>query len=198
MDEEPLLLPRSVEAVTALIEQAQAGQAGAWDQVYGLLYEELHEIARQRLRHWGEGRSPTSLINRAWLRFDPNRLNLQNRRHLLAVLARSMRYALLDEAGRLKALKRQPAAPLPDDVADMVGYDPRLDELLALNTALDALADVYPRLGSLVEMRYFAGMTEVEIAEALGVTDRTVRRDWLKARAFLISQLGTPLAGAGG
>ena len=198
MDEEPLLLPRSVEAVTALIEQAQAGQAGAWDQVYGLLYEELHEIARQRLRHWGEGRSPTSLINRAWLRFDPNRLNLQNRRHLLAVLARSMRYALLDEAGRLKALKRQPAAPLPDDAADMVGYDPRLDELLALNTALDALADVYPRLGSLVEMRYFAGMTEVEIAEALGVTDRTVRRDWLKARAFLISQLGTPLAGAGG
>ncbi|UHQ23218.1 sigma-70 family RNA polymerase sigma factor [Lysobacter sp. 5GHs7-4] len=197
MDEEPLLPSASIESVTALIERAQSGQGEAWDQVYGLLYDELHQIAQQRLRQWSEGRSATSLVNRAWLRFDPSRLSLQNRQHLLAVMARSMRYALLDEAERLKALKRQAGAPAPEDAVDTLGYDPRLDEMLALSVALNELSAAYPRLGTVVEMRYFAGMTEIEIAEALGLTERTVRRDWLKARAFLVSQLGAPLASGG-
>lgn len=154
MEEGAILASGSIESITALIERAQSGQGDVWDKVYGLLYSELREIARQRLRHWGAGRSPTSLVNRAWLRFDPSRLSLESRRHLLAVLARSMRYVLLDEAEKLKTLKRRPGLRLPEDAADAHAYDPQLDELLALDRALNALAAAYPRLGSLVEMRY--------------------------------------------
>lgn len=185
----PNLQKASIESATELIEAAQSGQPEAWNKVYELLYKELHGAARMQLRRWGKGGSATSLINRAWLRFDPDRLTLGSRQHLLGVLSRAMRYALLDEARRLTTTKRHAEMSSTEDALDKVGYDPQLDELLALDHALDALTAADPRLGQLVEMRYFGGLSEIEIANALGLTDRTIRRDWRKARAFLAAQL---------
>lgn len=181
------------DPITELIAAAQAGRKEAWDRVYELLYEELHAAARLQISQWRDpgNRSPTSLINRAWMRIDEARLDLQGRRQLVGILAQAMRYALLDEARRLQAYKRPKEMPL-DDLHEhqLPTHDPRLEQLIALNQALEALSDAHPRLAQMVEMRYFAEMTEVEIAQVLDVNTRTVRRDWRKAQAFLAVQLG--------
>ncbi|MEH6419800.1 ECF-type sigma factor [Pseudomonas sp. CGJS7] len=185
----------TLDSVTQLIVAAQNGQPGAWDRVYTLLYRDLHEAASLQIRRrWRRGnkRSPTSLINRTWLRLNQNKLTLNNRQHLLAVLSQAMRYALLDEVRRLKRLKYEESYLA--DKADPnyePSYDPDLDQLLAIDRALEALSAVEPRLTQLVEMRYFAGMSDIEIGEVLGLTDRTIRRDWRKARAFLAAHLKT-------
>lgn len=177
-----------LDSVTELILAAQGGQAGAWDKVYALLYRELHDAASLQIRRrWRRGkRSPTSLINRTWLRLNQDTLNLHNRQHLLAVLSRAMRYALIDEARRLNQLKHEEhsSADYPEP-----SYDPDLDQLISIDHALNALGAVDPRLIQLVEMRYFGGMSDIEIGEVLGLTDRTIRRDWRKARAFLAAHL---------
>lgn len=187
-----------LDSVTELILAAQGGQAGAWDKVYALLYRELHDAASMQIRRrWRRGkRSPTSLINRTWLRLNQEKLSLHNRQHLLAVLSRAMRYALIDEARRLNQARfeDQVASDHPEP-----SYDPDLEQLLAIDHALNALGALEPRLIQLVEMRYFAGMSDSEIGEVLDLTDRTVRRDWRKARAFLAAYLRqTPgIAGSG-
>lgn len=189
--------PYSADPITELIEAAQGGRQAAWDQVYALLYDDLHSAARQQIRHWrGEGRSATSLINRAWLRVDMARLTFESRRHLIGVMVRAMRFALLDEARRLEAFGRQPVPLSLDEIqGDLhLCHDPKFEQLLALDVALDALTATDPRLGLLVEMRYFADMTDVEIAQVLGLSDRTVRRDWRKAQAFLAAHLGADTA----
>lgn len=183
----------TLDSVTQLIVAAQGGQPGAWDRIYALLYNDLHEAASLQIRRrWRRGnkRSPTSLINRTWLRLNQNKLTLNNRQHLLAVLSQAMRYALLDEVRRLKRLKYEESYLA--DKADPnfePSYDPDLDQLLAIDKALEALSAIEPRLTQLVEMRYFAGMSDIEIGEVLGLTDRTIRRDWRKARAFLAAHL---------
>lgn len=183
----------TLESVTELIQAAQGGQAGAWDRVYALLYKELHKVAGLHLRRrWRGGeRSPTSLINRTWLRLNQDEVALNNRQHLLSVLSRAMRYAVLDEVRRLQASKRAEHYH-PDEIehSQEPSHDPELDQLVAIDRALTELAVIDARLGQVVEMRYFAGMSEAEIAEVLGVTERTVRRDWRKARAFLAATLG--------
>lgn len=182
---------QTLESVTELIQAAQNGQAGAWDRVYALLYKELHKVAGLHLRRRGGDRSPTSLINRTWLRLNQNEVTLNNRQHLLSVLSRAMRYAVLDEVRRLQTSKRAEHYH-PDELehAPEPSHDPELDQLVAIDRALTDLAVIDARLGQVVEMRYFAGMNEAEIAEVLGVTERTVRRDWRKARAFLAATLG--------
>ncbi|KRB08739.1 ECF-type sigma factor [Lysobacter sp. Root690] len=178
----------TLDSVTELIVAAQGGQAGAWDKVYALLYKELHDAASLQIRRrWGRGkRSPTSLINRTWLRLNQDKLSLNNRQHLLAVLSRAMRYALIDEARRLNQLKLEESYGAEHAEPS---YDPDLEQLISIDHALNALGAVEPRLIQLVEMRYFAGMSDIEIGEVLGLTDRTIRRDWRKARAFLAAHL---------
>ncbi|MBT2749310.1 MULTISPECIES: ECF-type sigma factor [unclassified Lysobacter] len=183
----------ALESITELIVDAQKGRPGAWDQVYSALYRELHRLARMQIRqHWkGAERSPTSLINRTWLRLSQATLNINDRTHLISVLVHAMRYALVDETRRLLAEKRGvgfEAVMLEEDDIGLA-YDARLEHLLAVDQALNRLSEAEPRLGLLVELRYFGGMTDEEVAQALGVTDRTVRRDWRRARAFLSSSL---------
>lgn len=178
----------TLDSVTELIVAAQGGQSGAWDKVYALIYKELHDAASLQIRRrWGHGkRSPTSLINRTWLRLNQDKLSLNNRQHLLALLSRAMRYALIDEARRLSQIK------LEESHASQYvesGYDPDLEQLISIDRALNALGAIEPRLIQLVEMRYFAGMSNTEIGEVLGLTERTIRRDWRKARAFLAAHL---------
>ncbi|KAB8172211.1 sigma-70 family RNA polymerase sigma factor [Lysobacter maris] len=183
----------TMESVTQLIVAAENGHSDAWDRVYSLLYGELHRAAQIQIRRvWKRGdRSPTSLINRTWLRLDQGKLGLKNRQHMIAVLSKAMRYALLDEARRLQALKREDAASTSElDSISEPSFDPELEQLVEVGRAIEALAAIDPRLAQLVEMRYFAGMNDIEIGEVLDLTDRTIRRDWRKARAFLAAYIG--------
>ncbi|MFD0724258.1 ECF-type sigma factor [Lysobacter brunescens] len=182
----------SPESVTRLIADARSGQGSAWDRVYSLLYDDLHRIARSQIRQRTFGQiSATSLVSEGWLRLVGAQVDVESRKHYVALVARAMRYVLMDEVRKGMAVKRgQGQADVPLDEGIDAGGDFVLEEMIALDAALTRLSAIDPRLGQLVEMRYFGGLDEMEIAEALGITDRTVRRDWRKARAFLLTQLG--------
>lgn len=180
------------ESITRLLVDAQAGEDGAWNRIYGLLYGDLHRIARAQIRQRTSGRiSATSLVSESWLRLSGAHFSVENRRHFTALVARAMRFVLMDEVRRDLAEKRgdgQRALSLNEEVD--AGEDSALEEMIAMDAALTRLSRLDVRLAQLVEMRYFGGLDESEIADVLGVTDRTLRRDWRKARAFLFTQLG--------
>ncbi len=182
----------SPESITRLLIDAQAGEDGAWNRIYGLLYGDLHRIARAQIRQRMSGRiSATSLVSESWLRLSGAHFNVENRRHFTALVARAMRFVLMDEVRRDLAEKRgdgQRAVSLDEEID--AGQDGALEEMIVLDAALTRLSRLDVRLAQLVEMRYFGGLDESEIADVLGVTDRTLRRDWRKARAFLFTQLG--------
>jgi RNA polymerase sigma factor (TIGR02999 family) len=182
----------SPESVTRLIADARSGQGAAWDRVYSLLYDDLHRIARSQIRQRTFGQiSATSLVSEGWLRLVGAQVDVESRKHYIALVARAMRYVLMDEVRKGMAAKRgQGQSDVPLDEGIDAGDDFVLEEMIALDAALTRLSAIDARLGQLVEMRYFGGLDELEIAEALGITDRTVRRDWRKARAFLLTQLG--------
>lgn len=181
------------ESVTQLLNHAQGGHSDAWDRIYALLYQDLHRIARSQIRQQrrGHSRSPTSLISETWLRLASADFSVENRSHLVALIARAMRFVLLDEARRALAEKRGDGVEvLTLDDTNEPGHQVQLEQLLILDQALNDLATVDARLAQVVELRYFGGLSEQEIADVLKVNERTVRRDWRKARAFLFSHLG--------
>ncbi|TXH66550.1 MAG: sigma-70 family RNA polymerase sigma factor [Lysobacteraceae bacterium] len=178
----------ATQSVTEMLECARQGQPTAWNDIYSALYHDLYRLARIQLRRVHHHTlTPTTLISETWLRFvaKPSAL-AENRRQLFALLMKAMRSAAIDEIRRRQADKRgggTDTMPLTD--CDALSTQAPLDELLALNNALDALESLSPRLAQVVEWRYFGGMSEDEIAAVLGVHVRTVRRDWQAARAFL-------------
>ncbi len=182
----------SFDSVTELLADAQAGHSHAWDRIYAVLYDDLHRIAHSQIRQRTLGRmSATSLVSEGWLRLVGARFSVENRRHFTALVARAMRFVLMDEARRDLSEKRGDGQRvLSLDEGFDPGEDNTLAEMVALDAALTRLSSLDARLAQLVEMRYFGGMDETEIAAALGVTDRTLRRDWRRARAFLLTQLG--------
>jgi RNA polymerase sigma factor (TIGR02999 family) len=184
--------PEFLDSVTELLAEAQAGRGGAWDRIYAVLYADLHRIAYSQIRQHTLGRmSATSLVSEGWLRLAGAQFSVDSRSHFMALIARAMRFVLMDEARKELSEKRgdgQRALSL-DEGCD-VEQDTALTEMVALDAALTRLSCLDTRLAQLVEMRYFGGMDEAEIATALGVTDRTLRRDWRRARAFLLTQLG--------
>ncbi|MCR6664202.1 MAG: ECF-type sigma factor [Luteimonas sp.] len=187
------LSDQALESVTRLIGEARAGQTDAWDRIYALLYDDLRRVARSQIRQQRRGAagSPTSLISETWLRLAGSPMAVNDRSHLITLMARAMRFVLLDETRRMLTEKRgEGAEMLSLDEAPEPGQASTLDQLLSLDQALNALARLDSRLADVVELRYFGGLTEPEVAEILGVTERTIRRDWRKARAFLHSQLG--------
>ena len=182
----------SPESITRLLVDAQAGEDGAWNRIYGLLYGDLHRIARAQIRQRTSGRiSATSLVSESWLRLSGAHFSVENRRHFTALVARAMRFVLMDEVRRDLAEKRgdgQRALSLNEAID--AAEDSALEDMIALDAALTRLSRLDMRLAQLVELRYFGGLDEAEIADVLGVTERTLRRDWRKARAFLFTQLG--------
>ncbi|WP_447940633.1 ECF-type sigma factor [Pseudoxanthomonas mexicana] len=181
------------QSVTQLLGAVESGQAGAWNRIYSLLYRDLHQIARSQIRQQRRGhmRSPTSLISETWLKLASADFSVENRAHLVALIARAMRFVLLDEVRRALAEKRGEGMDLlPLDETTEPAQGSRLEQLLILDEALNDLNALDPRLAQVVELRYFGGLSEQEIAGVLKVTERTVRRDWRKARAFLFSHLG--------
>jgi RNA polymerase sigma factor (TIGR02999 family) len=182
-------LPPSGE-VTRLLHAARDGDPTALDRIVPLVYDDLRLIAQRHLRREVGDRTmhPTSLVHEAYLKLaNAAALNAGDRSHFLAIAARAMRQVLVDDARRRSASKRGGSW---DRVTfgDRVWRADSLDaeEMLALNDAMDELE---PRQRQVVECRFFGGMEEREIAETLGVTERTVRRDWVKARAWLYRAL---------
>lgn len=170
--------------VTRLLGDVRKGDGAAVEMVLSLVYDDLREVARKQLRREYQSRTlePTALVHEAYLKLVRGAVDAADRAHFLAIAARAMRQVLIDHARRRKAAKRDEEwkAVTLTDVGSEDGLDP--DELLALN---DALEHLEPRQRQIVECKFFAGMEEGEIAAVLGITDRTVRRDWAKARAYL-------------
>jgi RNA polymerase sigma factor (TIGR02999 family) len=185
-----------MSALTELFHAARQGERAAIAQLCALLYQDLHQIAHARLRHHERmlHLNTTVLVHEAYLRLlHAGHLNVTDRAHFLAYAARVMRAIIVDIVRQRLAHRRGGGArhvPLQTDVAAAVPT--REETVLRVNEALDALAKVDERLVQVVEMRYFAGMSEQEIAAALGVTERTVRRDWQKARLLLLTALQEP------
>jgi RNA polymerase sigma factor (TIGR02999 family) len=188
--------------VTAMLARISAGDAEALDRLFPLVYAQLRSAAQRAIgrERVGHTLQPTALVHEAYLKLvGGGAIPARDRAQFQAIAARAMRQILVDHARRHRADKRGGGAfvaELPEDVAANGGL--AMDELVALSDALDRLSAVSPRLRSVVEMRFFAGLEEKEIAEALGVTTRTVERDWVKARAWLYREVYGPGRGGAG
>lgn len=187
--------PTSPGEVTELLAAARQGDRGALDRLLPLVYDELRAVARRQLRRQRPGQTldTTALVHEAYLKIsDRTGGAWQDRTHFLSIAGLAMRHVLVDAARRRAAAKRGGAdLQVSLGQAGPVATGPAMDavEILALDRALTSLAALNERLSRLVEMRFFAGLTEEEAAEALGTSERTVRRDWRKARAFLFQAL---------
>lgn len=180
-------------SVTELLECARDGRPTAWDEIYAQIYRELYRLARMQLRRsFGHTLTPTSLLSETWLRLARKKdVFAENRRQLLGLMASAMRKAILDEVRRRGAEKRGGRSRMESLTDTHVGDEcPQAEQLLTLDAALEDLGRLHPRLARVVEWRYFGGMSESEIATALDVHVRTVRRDWQAARLFLLQRIG--------
>jgi RNA polymerase sigma factor (TIGR02999 family) len=183
------------EDITRWLSAAQAGDREALDRALGVLYRELHVIARRQLGGAKDGTlNTTGLVHEAWLRLiGQKQASYSDRAHFFAYAASAMRSIVIDHTRQRLARKRGGDWQRVTELDEMPGAL-RLDEdLLDLDDALRKLEAAEPRLAQLVELRYFAGLGEAEIAELQQRSERSVRRDWHKARLFLLGALdGTP------
>ncbi len=185
-----------VTNLTELIHLASNGDTEATERLFAATYPELRKLARIRLRAGGRRQTlldTASLVNESYLRFaGAGQLQLADRLHFLRWAATVMRSIIVDFARRRAAARRGGGRIRVTWTPDVDRAEPASeDEIVRVHEALDQLATVDARMARIVEMRYFGGMREVEIAEALGVTDRTVRREWEKARLLLREALDT-------
>ena len=180
------------ECATDLLLESTGGDRQALDRLMPLVYEELRRIAHRELRRGRPDQTlrTTEVVHEAYLRLvDHTRVASGERGRFLAVAAIAMRRIVIEYARRGSAQKRGGGQrPLLLDEAAIAGEE-RSEMLLALDEALTRLAALDARLSHVVECRYFGGLTEEETADALGVTARTVRRDWTKAKGWLYAEL---------
>lgn len=179
--------------VTVLLREAREGNSDAVSKLFELVYPELKRIARYRLSRddGGTHLNPTALVNECYLKFsDARQLRPQDRAHFLSYAAAAMRSIVVD-AARARLAERRGAGkrPVTLDSTVVASTPSGEEEVLHVHEALDELAALEPRLARVVEMRYFGGMTDDEIGEALELSAKTVRRDWDKARILLTSSL---------
>ncbi|MCV2356314.1 sigma-70 family RNA polymerase sigma factor [Paucibacter sp. B2R-40] len=185
-----------LESLTLLLHQAQAGDAQAAERAYQALYPELLKIAHARLRGH---QVPTlldtqALVHESFLRFVGGaEVELKSRKHFYAHAAKAMRHIVIDFVRRSQAQRRgsgQGSITL-DTLAlhSLNEVAATVVPVSAVEQALQALEQLDPQLAELVELRYFGGYTDVEVAQALGISERTVRRLWDRARAFLLLQM---------
>jgi RNA polymerase sigma-70 factor, ECF subfamily len=184
--------------VTRLLGLWSTGQAEALEELFPLVYDQLRALAGSFLRRERAGHTlqPTALVHEAYFRLTGrSQVSVRDRAHFFAVAAQAMRRILVDHARRQRAAKRvDPADRVPLDEASPAVAAADVD-LLALHEALDDLAQVNPRQGRVVELRYFGGMTTEEAAEVLEVSTATVERDFKAARLWLHRQLSRSAAG---
>ena len=178
--------------VTEMLLAWNRGEPGALDRLLPAVQRQLHEVARGYMRQERPDHTlqATALVNEAYLKLvDQTRVTWKNRAHFIGVAARLMRRILVDHARQRAARKRGGSdlkLTLAEDVA--VAGEKSID-LVALDEALEKLAALEPRQARVVELRFFGGLTREEAAEALEVSEVTVKRDWIAARAFLFREL---------
>jgi RNA polymerase sigma factor (TIGR02999 family) len=178
-------LQLDIGEVTRLLRAAQAGQPAALEQLVPLVYQDLRRLANRQLAgEYGERTlNATDLVHESYLKLNQGAMLAQDRAHFLAIAAQAMRQVLVDHARQRKAAKRGGGSWERTTLTDGVWVkDFDVDGMLALD---EALGELDPRQRQVVECRFFGGMEEREIAAALGVSERTVHRDWVKARAWL-------------
>jgi RNA polymerase sigma factor (TIGR02999 family) len=181
--------------VTQLLLDCRGGGATALDRLFPLVYSRLHEIAHAHLRGGAaQTVSTTALVHEAYLKLiDAERIEWQDRAHFLSLASRAMRQILIDHARKHRSAKRGGELRRVDLDAVQIAVAERADTLVLLDEALTRLAALSPRLAQVVELKFFGGLTEEETAHVIGVTDRTVRRDWIKARGWLHQELAANL-----
>ncbi|HEX7183664.1 MAG TPA: ECF-type sigma factor [Thermoanaerobaculia bacterium] len=195
------MLPQNpTHEITRLLAAVRDGDRAASDALFASVYRELHRLAHAQLAargRPGETLDTTALVHEAYLRLaQPAGLSAEDRAHFFNLAARVMRHVVVDYARQRDAAKRSgevvrievggPREPAAE-------ADARLTEdLLALDASLERLEAESPRLARLVELRFFAGLSFAEIGEVQGLTERTAKRDWRKARAFLLAELSPP------
>lgn len=183
----------SSQEITRLLIAFGDGDRSAFDRLIPLVYGELQRIARRQLRRLrpGETLGTTGLVHEAYIKLvDREQASWQGRNHFFAIAARAMRQILVNHAIAKQTEKRGGGrVPVELDETRIAAPEPEA-RLLALDEALIQLAELDARLPRVVECRFFAGLTEKETAEALGVSLRTVQRDWKAARAWLREELG--------
>ena len=188
------LQPPEPGSVTALLARARHGDAAADEELLPLVYADLRRVAERLLRREQPGHTlqPTDLVHEGYLKLSGGEAwDAHSRRHYIAIAARAMRQVLIDHARRRNAVKRGAGNESVRITNADAGIEVDLAELIALDDALERLGKLNPRLPRVVELRFFTGLSEDEIAEVMGVTSRTVQRDWATARAWLYKELAT-------
>lgn len=178
--------------ITTILDRAAEGEAQAAHELLPLVYEELRKLAAARMAtEWDTSTlQPTALVHEAWLRLvGSEQPNWKNRGHFFAAAAEAMRRILIDRARRKQSLKRGARAERLD--LDQVDVAIQADEesLLAMNDALGKLMVVDPQSAELVKLRFFVGLNYQEAAQALGISERSAKRSWAFARAWLYREL---------
>ena len=178
--------------ITEWLDAAREGDRGAMDRVLSTLYQELHAMARRQLAgQQAQTLDATALVPEAYLKLIGRQTaQFDDRAHFFAYAASAMRSVVVDYARQRLAQKRggdlHRVTELPEEIEGGLRLD---EETLGLDTALTRLAAVDERLAQVVELRYFAGLSELEIAALLKRSERSIRRDWQKARLFLLASL---------
>lgn len=184
----------SDDGLTDWLTRLRDGDSDALDRLLPLVYDELRSLARAQLRHENPGHTlgATALVHEAYLRLSRrNEIDPRDRAHFFAIAAQSMRRVLIDHARIRGAQKRGSGkVALSLEHAGALLEDKGSEELLIIDDALERLAHANPRAAQVVERRFFAGLTLDETADTLGVSKKTVQRDWMLARAWLQKEIG--------
>lgn len=179
--------------VTVLLAQMKSGQKDALERLLPLVYNELRRLAGRYMRDERRGHTlqPTALVHEAFVRLaGQDRANWQNRAQFMGVAGQLMRRILVDYARGRQAAKRAGAAiTLDEKVANQCADMAKPEEILSVHLTLERLERIDPQQGKLVELRYFGGLSTEETAEAMGLSLRTVEREWTTAKAWLRAQL---------
>ncbi|MGO3128069.1 MAG: ECF-type sigma factor [Luteimonas sp.] len=181
-----------VAEITQWLDAARGGDRDALDRVLATLYQELHQMARRQLAgQHGHTLDATALVHEAYLKLiGRHEARFDDRAHFFAYAASAMRSVVVDYARQRLAQKRGGNLHRVTELPENIESGLRLDEdTLALDIALTRLAAVDTRLAQVVELRYFAGLSELEIAALLERSERSIRRDWQKARMYLLASL---------
>jgi len=182
----------SEEEVTALLRRWRDGDEAALNKLTPLVYDELHRLAHKYIRRERPGHTlqTTALVNEAYVRLvDQNSVDWQNRAHFFGVAAQVMRHILVDYARQQTAVKRGGGVGRFNLDEGLIVSKESAAELVALDEALKALSNLYPRRSKVVELRYFGGLNNKEASEILNVSETTIERDWRFARAWLFREM---------
>jgi len=183
----------SPDEVTRLLRRLAQGDAAAEQSLFALIYDQLRRLARSFLRRERPGHSlqATALVNEAYLRMMGNyKIDWQSRAQFFGMAASIMRRILIDHARNRRAEKRGGGNPPVTFDEGLMATEDNLDTLVDIDDALNRLAEQDPRQAKIVEMRFFGGLTEEEIALLLGLSERTIKREWVVAKAWLSAELG--------